>query len=694
MAEPQGADQRVSYVWSSFIEQVESICLSTSLMILATSEVPFPLLPIRIRQFFKSDSLNCSLSTPLVDTIPRFSVQIDGKFNHDMVINSSAIELSKDLVQQFVLLIHHKIHIHASSCKVDKACYAVEGDEDIVFHSTDPGSTNQYGRTQGPASSVMKVPLPSINRTPKGKSNLLLAISTFGYQLLRYPHFAELCWVTSKLKDGPFADINGHWKGWPFNSCIVRPNNSSEKVAVACSSSNIKSEEKIGLVRGLIAVGLSAYRGKYTSLKEVSSEVRMVLELLAEEINAKIHAGKDRYQYIRLLSQVAYLEDMVNSWAYTLQSLDVVAQMTLANPTPSSLGSLNDHNSCKDAPLQSDGCKPDAAKKGSHEPEVLEESLQGFAAKNIECVDLNKGGHNIGYTISESKLAVIEEGPTEQMVLHHSASDIHSHGSAAATDPLDGKLLNGQPCRSEESGNYTGIVRGIGSLQHSNGFACTDSVNLMEDGPCGSGELAGVKLSCSRKNCYKCNGLSRTGINIPSKVGNPNPDKCNADINFSSNQTSLSTDSRVVCLYRCCSECLFNLQHSMQKTLIYEWGLKGNDWTVEDVHDLVASLSVNLCSALGKLCIAENSANSLTKLFEYQQMGTCQCKTSGNRLIMPTECSCHSRSNPQHGLDLKFMYRDGVLAPVDSDKDISFHCKFETLCLCYLIEWIVMTKRP
>ncbi|CAB4278144.1 unnamed protein product [Prunus armeniaca] len=59
----------------------------------------------------------------------------------------------------------------------------------------------------------------------------------------------------------------------------VRPN-PIEEVAVGCSSSNIKSKENFVLVRGLIAVGLSAYRGFYASLTEVSFEIQRVLELL------------------------------------------------------------------------------------------------------------------------------------------------------------------------------------------------------------------------------------------------------------------------------------------------------------------------------------------------------------------------------------------------------------------------------
>lgn len=277
-------------------------------------------LPLQIRQFFQRDLTNCSQLTPPEHTVPRFSVQIGGNFNHDMVINISVAELSNSIVQQLVQLIHKKSHSHVSSCKEYITCDIVEGYTDTINNSPDHGLANGHeGKTQCPDESFTKVAQPLNNRIVKGKSSLLLALSTFGYQILRYPHFAELCWFTSKLKEGPSADISGPWKGWPFNSCIIRPNNALEQVNVAYDASNISSKEKYGLVRGLIAVGLSAYRGAYSSAREVSFEVRRVLELLVGQINEKVQAGKDQYQYVRLLSQVAYLEDMVNSWAYSLQ---------------------------------------------------------------------------------------------------------------------------------------------------------------------------------------------------------------------------------------------------------------------------------------------------------------------------------------------------------------------------------------
>lgn len=278
------------------------------------------MLPIKVRQFFKREISNVCQSTSIENTVPRFSVQIDGNFNHDLVINLSAAELSRDVVQQLVQLIHQGSHIQTTSSEEHRACDFIDGDSAMANHVADHGSDGLHnGKTKFNDESVFKVPLPPNDRTVKGRSSLLLAISSFGYQILRYPHFSELCWFTSKLKEGPAADVSGPWKGWPFNTCIIRPTNSLEKVAMGCSSGNVKCKEKSGLVRGLVAVGLSAYRGVYTSLREVSFEVRKVLELLVGEVNAKIQAGKDKYQYLRLLSQVAYLEDMVNSWAYTLQ---------------------------------------------------------------------------------------------------------------------------------------------------------------------------------------------------------------------------------------------------------------------------------------------------------------------------------------------------------------------------------------
>lgn len=252
--------------------------------------------------------LDCGISTPCKDTVPRFLVELDGNLNHDLVIDNSATKLLMDLVQYYIYLVRHIIHANLSSEKK----YLID---ESVHCSSDTGSTIERA-SKPPIAHVTSV---AVRNPVKGKSSLLTAISTFGYQILLYPHFAELCWVTSKLKQGPCTHINGPWKGWPFNSCIVRPLNSIQGVAVGSSSNAAKNTDKSGVVRGLIAVGLSAYRGEHSSLREFSLEIRKVLELLVGLVDTKIQAGKDKYKFFRLLSQVAYFEDMVISWAYSLR---------------------------------------------------------------------------------------------------------------------------------------------------------------------------------------------------------------------------------------------------------------------------------------------------------------------------------------------------------------------------------------
>lgn len=264
-----------------------------------------------------------------------------------------------------------------------------------------------------------------------------------------------------------------------------------------------------------------------------------------------------------------------------------------------------------------------------------------------------------------------------------SAPIVDIPSSPAPSDKLEVKLLNAQngfpfePCRLESFGNHTEVNEDFGFLKHSNGFAHNDPVVLPGD------------------NC-----LSTPEINIPFEDGNGNPSQ-NSFVNTSPNICAgLPSDSGVACLYRCCSECLFNLHRLIHEMLIHRFGLKGSNWTVKDAHNITSSVSANLHSAVFR---AENPKhNNYKKMFDVRETGICQCKNYGNGLILPMECTCHSRSRSvtpqpndlQSRLNSEFIYRDGVLSDLDPEKDVSFHCKFETLCLCSLIEWLVMTKQP
>ncbi|KAK9209125.1 hypothetical protein WN944_001489 [Citrus x changshan-huyou] len=700
-----------SHAWSTFVEQVESICVSTSLMILATSEVPYLLLPKRVRQFFESHTSNCSLSIPLEHPIPRFCIQLGGNFNCDRVINLSAAELARDVTQLVVQSIHQRTHPCETSWKVPKDCGFTEVCTDTEFHNTSHGNANEHEvKTQCPDDFSVRGPPPPNNRTLKGKSSLVLAISTFGNQILRYPHFAELCWVTSKLKEGPCADISGSWKGWPFNSCIIHPNDSVEKVVVACGSTSIKCKEKYGLVRGLIAVGLSAYRGVYVSLREVSSDVRRVLELLVGEINAKVQAGKDRYQYVRLLSQVAYLEDVVNNWAYALQSLESDA-LVKASPKLNVVGCA-ESLTCTGNLVQTEESKQKVSEKGIHESEGTEGRPDGAAAENLGGLSLNSGDSD-----TAGRDILIEEGSSRHNLLPDTLLDKNLHNSPVADQSTGNttKEQNGTnlgPCESERTGNIA-VDTNSESLKHSNGFAFQESVVISQNGPCSASELGATVFSDSQKSCDQINGFSMTETEPPCNNGEADPWEHTVDVDFSSRKTtSLSTDSGIVCMYRCCTECVCTLHNLMKKILIHTLGLSGSDWTAEDVHNVVASLSVDLLSAVGKVYFAGCGGNDIEEdvrcedpeLSECPELSTCCCKSSGNCLDAPMECSCHSlgggvteastSTNTHLGFDPKFVLRDGILVPVDSITDGSFHCTFETLCLCSLIKSLVMMKQP
>ncbi|CAK7323949.1 unnamed protein product [Dovyalis caffra] len=704
---PQGAARSISHAWSSFVEQVESICASTSLMILATSELPSSELPQRIRQFFKNNSSNSRHSTPLDPTVPWFSVHVDGNFNHDAVISLSAKALLRDIIQPFVQLIHLKAHISTSLSKEHETFDSILACSNAEYHSKNPVlvGKNEDG-TQCPHDPI-NIPLPP-NRSLKGKSSLLLAISTFGYQVLRYPHFAELCWVTSKLKEGPCADVSGPWKGWPFNSCIIRPCNSLDKVAVACSSGNIKSNERSGLVRGLLAVGLSAYKGEYNSLREVSFEVRKVLELLVGQVNEKIQAGKDRYQYVRLLSQVAYLEDVVNSWAHALQSLEPEAQINVVNAKLKTMEFPGNSN-CVDDSVERQ-CKGDASDTNLHGTEWLERSARRFFHENQEGGESNKGENGFCDLNFEAAAIRPEDGPEQHTVLRDGAiTNNHSQNS-----PPD-NIINEQngtslgQCEPEITENLAVTDGNSETLEHANGFALTEPARSSENGLCNSAELGALKFSDAGNSCNHSNGLAAMDGRVTFNSAEPNHSEHAEDVNISPVETSCpAANSGIVCLYRCCSICLHAIHNMIQKFLSRKLALNQSNWTAEDVHDAVASLSVDLLSVIRKVDITEDISNSFdgsSDRNDCPEMRSCHCKSAGNSSFVPTECSCHSVAesvtakssyspDSQLGLDPKFIFRDGILVPVDTTKDVSFHCKYETLCLCPLVKSVASMKQP
>ncbi|BAT92608.1 hypothetical protein VIGAN_07137300 [Vigna angularis var. angularis] len=699
---------KASFAWMSFVEQVESIGVSTSLMILATSEVPYKELPCKVREFFKSYQSRDSQSTPLEHTVPRFSVQIDGNFDHDMLINLSALELLRNVVKQLVQLIHQRSHAHTGSQKGHRTCESIEICQKKVCQRKD-GSDK---KSEIQLESFTKVSPTPTSKSLKGKSTLLLAISTLGYQILLYPHFAELCWVTSKLKEGPCADVSGPWRGWPFNSCIIRPNNSHDKVVVSCNSGSIKSREASGLVRGLIAVGLSAYRGVYRSVREVSLDVRKVLEVLIEKINTKIQAGKDRYQYFRILSQVAYLEDMVNNWAYSLLSLEQDSHEHTTKVTPASGGLLNSHHISEKRQAEGEDCHVSVAGDG-HDLKTLEESHNGIPAEMAGCIASNQNG-NLDIDCDDGNAS------SEGSLQNHYFSEKHINNSAGAAMIANQPLY---PATSQENGtllvqhesltarNNEEVREKLGISNNFSKSMGTQTVVLSANG-------VHTTLEPEKQNIEIGNGpvsdqpliVSSSSQDTGATLSDIKSDKHDnaPDNDASSSNGSVPAESGVICLYQCCPACLHSLYHLTKKMLLKEWGMNGDQWSIEDVHDAVATLSVDLISAVRKSFVAEDFNASLNKTSRHENhetsldcwnQRTCNAENQGKDLV-PVECIFHSASEHATAIedkalnDLKFLFRDGVLVHMDPDKDVSVHCKFQNLCLCSLRELIIMTKRP
>ncbi|XP_047948643.1 uncharacterized protein LOC125194461 [Salvia hispanica] len=665
--ESQTAARKASYLWTSFVEQVESIRVNSSLIILATAEVPFSLLPDRIRHFFGNEIMNCIQSSPLGHKVPQFSVQLDGKFDHDKVISLFAAELTKDLAQYFIQSHHGENHIHMNSVDVE-AYHTAEGDTSQVRHSK--------------ACHVSpSIPGGLTNKTLKGKSSLQLAISTFGYQILHYPHFAELCWYTSKLKEGPFANATGPWKGWPFNTCIVRPVNFTENVAAASSSSNIRSKE-FSLVRGLVAVGLSAYRGEYKSLREVFSEVRKVLEALIRIIDDKIQAGKDRTQFIRLLSQVAYLEDMVCSWAHALHSLEVDAHIQEANAKVFV------------GPSEGDGRKiGDLKANNAPRSEVFEKG--SLEVSPTECAD---AGDGVVVTAQEPShiVAIDDDTCSHEHILEPTKVNLQS----SKAEVLAPNGVNIESSKTEIAGDDHAELEHVPSIKLSNGFV--ESSSEFHAGP----SVLGDKHSTLAGNGNQPNCLPNDNCILSRDTGE-NLGQSNINSNSSPGPRSSGSGSVAICFYQCCLECFVTLSNLLLRVINVEWKSRGSQSTVEDVHDFVASLSANLHLSLSKI-LHQGEISCGMNGKECREH--CMCRISqaegipdlnkSGKLLMAdcnnSHATCKDTSREEEkickGIDRRFVFKDGVLANLDTGTDVSFHCKYEKLCLCFLIEWLVASK--
>lgn len=346
-----------------------------------------------------------------------------------------------------------------------------------------------------------------------------------------------------------------------------------------------------------------------------------------------------------------------------------------------------------------------------HEPEKLEESPNAIAAMTLE------SPHNSSF------------------------SDDHINKSDAMSQPVDPvtTVENGMLSKASESGttrNPETTDGEIGPLKGSNGSSPTHTVSLTgneefrlsEEGlnkPTSTHSAAlsdielhnacqpeGVQIEDSRTAPVTVPSLPSAGTGIKLSGDDPGAVTDAVEINDSPSKSSDPAESGVVCLYQCCPQCLDSLYHLTRKILVHKCTLIGSDLAVEDVHDVLASVSVDLIAAVKKLYSAEDSNDLSNKTFGHAEsevhldcsnLRTCSPKNR-DRVFVAAECVSHStRQHTAESTDtalnesklhLKCVFRDGVLVQIDPDKEVSLHCKFETLCLCSFIELIVMRKHP
>ncbi|RAL49115.1 hypothetical protein DM860_015106 [Cuscuta australis] len=622
--------REASDIWNSFVEQAETLCVSKPLSILATTDMPFKALPLTIRQYFKGQQLDQSLSTPLGGSVPQFSIELDDSFNVDLIVNLFASRLSIDLVEHFVQLLYRANHMRTIP---QNGNANADNKENVMLAcvNSKPETTTEHESKNVSINHITTAVSPN-TKTGKGMSSMLLAITTFGYQILQYPHFAELCWATSKLKDGPCADINGAWKGWPFNSCIIRPSNSVNEVAL--STSTVKSKASSGIVRGLIAIGLSAYTGKYTSLRVVSSDVRKVLELLVARINEKVQDGKDRYHFSRLLSQVAYLDDMVSSWLYMLQSFEMDTECSgpKANSTLNCVGNSEEPNPLRNTTLEGDDNTFHDARTvvGGNYMARTDVGFQPMDTDHSIPVKNVASALNLNMKIVKHNLVNVEANYRDQD--EEGASQLKNCSPSEISNPTDAVSQKGGDC---------------GPAIHSNGHV--DIQDQEDDDGCDTEN----DLRREDEERETCDHANVKATNIP-------------------------TVSGLVCHLGCCNECLGKLQRLLRDAVKCELGLEEKECKVDDVNDFVASVSAKFHSSLRLWLRPENSGCAVMKITE------CSCHGTDSAVNAHLDLCQNSQ----------YIFRDGLLTNFGTCKDASFHCQFKKLCLHSLIEWVKVGKEP
>lgn len=229
---------------------------------------------------------------------------------------------------------------------------------------------------------------------------------------------------------------------------------------------------------------------------------------------------------------------------------------------------------------------------------------------------------------------------------------------------------------------------------------CVPEKANSENNPVGSGEPNPISQEDPKKSADSSNGEGDSADSMHEPVKQVETPA----------RTNPLDDPSLVCLYRCCPQCVSILQDSMRKLVTRELRLGSSHITTESIHDAVSSLSVELIAAVRKFISARN--NGATQEVEVEERDessekeACPCKRLPGNFLASAECCSHS-AEEQGGVDKAntspsakswlepvFVFRDGILVPVSTEDDCALHCKYDSLCLGSLIELVATEMKP
>lgn len=377
--------------------------------------------------------------------------------------------------------------------------------------------------------------------------------------------------------------------------------------------------------------------------------------------------------------------------------------------TPASGGLFNSHHISEKRQTEGEDCHVSVAGDG-HDLKTLEESHNGIPTEMAGCIASNQNG-NLDIDCDDGNAS------SEGSLQNHYFSEKHINSSADAAMIANQPL---HPATSQQNGtllvqhesltarNNEKVHEKLGISNNFSKSMGTQTVVLSANGvhTALEPEKQNIEIGnrpVSDQPLIVSSSSQDTGATLSDVKSDKHENATDNDV--SSSNGSVPAESGVICLYQCCPACLHGLYHLTKKILLREWGMNGDQWSVEDVHDAVATLSVDLISTVRKSFVAEDFIASSNETSRHEtsldcwNQRTCNAENQDKDLV-PVECISHSASEHATAIedgalnDLKFVFRDGVLVHMDPDKDVSVHCKFQNLSLCSLRELIIMTKRP